>query len=114
MFVVWIAILAQYALNNDAHLRPDILTHRPVNGRVALDGFHQLAGDCVQGFITKHFHGTVVRFQCIVERDLIIGQPKRLAARIGLTDVFRERDQLNSSLAIFALDMEHIFHYYCL
>src|SRR4029453_1610987 len=52
LFVWWVAVFAQNALNQYAQLCADILPYGPVDGDISTHGLNQLTGDGAQRLVT--------------------------------------------------------------
>src|SRR5450759_1586474 len=111
-----IAVSFQDPPHHDPKPGPNALLRRPVDADIAPDGFGQLTGDRAKRFVTEHLHSAVVRFECVVERQLLIRQPEPVATLLGLPQLTSDLDQLfddvhrlNSSRLVAAYrGLEHL------
>ena len=94
-------MFAQNALDQHAQLRTHVLAQRPVDGDVAADGLDQFARNGAQRLVAEYLHRAIVGFQRVVERDLVVRQPERLAAGVRAAQVAGEFDQLFDHLRGF-------------
>ena len=101
LFVGWIAVATQDALDDDSHLSPHVLAHGPVNGHAPLDGPDKFLRNDPQRFIAQNGHGTVVDFQGVVEGNLVVGESELLATLFGLAHLPGQGDQLLDDLGRF-------------
>jgi hypothetical protein len=93
-----VAVLAEDPLDEDPQLRPDVVADRPVDRDVRADGGGQLTGDRQQLGLTEDRHRAVVRFEGVVEGELVIGEAQFDTARVGRAHVGRQGDQLLDDL----------------
>jgi len=91
-------VLAEDPLDEDPKLRPDVVADRPVDRDVRADGGGQLTGDRQQLGLTEDRHRAVVRFEGVVEGELVIGEAQFDTARVGRAQVGLQGDQLLDDL----------------
>lgn len=65
----------------------------PVDRRVVADSLGDVVRDQPQRVITQYFHGAVVDFQSVVERDFILGQSQTLASGLRVAHLLGQLEQ---------------------
>jgi hypothetical protein len=80
-------VLAEDPFDEHAELSPHILAQRPVDRHIVAHGLDQLARDGAQRFVAEYLDRAVVCLERVVERELVLRQAERLAARVGLAQV---------------------------
>ncbi len=75
-------------------MRPDVLAHGPIYCHVLPHRNDQFARDRLQRLVAQHFHRAVVRFQRVVEGELLFREAQSLPASVRLAHLARELDEL--------------------
>jgi len=100
-----VAVLSEDALDDDSELGADVFPDGPVDGDVGSDGFDELAGDALKGFVAEDGDRAVVGLEGVVEGELVVVQTEIFAAVSALlTDrrfSFEEAQRVNTALDLY-------------
>src|ERR1700735_1514658 len=108
LFVGWVTVLAEDALDHCAELGANALLCGPVNRHVSTNGIHEFASNLFQRVVTENFNSAVVHFERVVERQFFVAEAQILTALIGFPHVPSEVHQflndlggLNGAILVF-------------